>query len=154
MNKQSAGVHEFGTVLKPLIMALGLDVGKVPMTGTQDVTTSDMVNHQTHDHLKFEGIYSGNLQVKVLPKQNYVHTYTLIQYWSNLNLVSEVQYLELPEKSDSKISKNVKFDTWNNSTTATVFWGNGILTISLHYLQTTLALINDELLCLVLEILS
>ena len=33
MNKQSAGLHEFGTVLKPLIMALGLDVGKVSMTG-------------------------------------------------------------------------------------------------------------------------
>ena len=67
--------------------------------------------------------YSGNLQIKVLQKWNYVCKYTLIQYWSNLNLVSKLQYLELPEKSDSKF---VKFDTWNNSTTATVFWGNGI----------------------------
>ena len=65
--------------------------------------------------------------------------------------MSELQYLELPEKSDSKF---VKFDTWNNSTTATVFWGNGISTIALHYLQTVLALINDGLLCLVSEILS
>ena len=57
MNKQSAGLHEFGTVLKPLIMALGLDVGKVSMTGMYDVTNSKTVNHQTHDHLNFEGIY-------------------------------------------------------------------------------------------------
>ena len=50
MNKQSAVLHEFGTVLKPLIMALGLDVGKVSMTGMQDFTNSKMVNRQTHDH--------------------------------------------------------------------------------------------------------
>ena len=59
MNKQSAGLlHQFGTVLKPLIMPLGLDVGKVSMTGMQDVTNSKMVNHQTRDHLDFGGIYS------------------------------------------------------------------------------------------------
>ena len=40
-----------------------------------------------------------------------------------------------------------------NSTTATVFWGNGIPTIALHYLQTVLALTNDGLLCLVSDIL-
>ena len=39
-------------------MALGLDVGKVSMTGMYDVTNSKTVNHQTHDHLNFEGIYS------------------------------------------------------------------------------------------------
>ena len=41
-------------------MALGLDVGKVSMTGTYDVTNSNMVNHQTHDYLNVavEGIYS------------------------------------------------------------------------------------------------
>lgn len=41
----------------------------------------------------------------------------LIQYFQNLNLISEFQYLELPEKSNSKF---VKYDKWNNSTTATV----------------------------------
>ena len=39
-------------------MALGLDVGKVSMSGMEDVTKSKMVNHQTHDHLNVEGIYS------------------------------------------------------------------------------------------------
>ena len=68
-----------------------------------------------------------------------------------MNLVSEFQYLELPEISDSKF---VKFDTWNNSTAVTVFWGNRISTIALHYLQTVFALMNDGLLCLVSEILS
>ena len=38
MNINSTCLHELGSVLKPLIMALGLDVGKVSMTGTYDVT--------------------------------------------------------------------------------------------------------------------
>ena len=58
--------------------------------------------------------------------------------------MSELQYLELPEKSDFNC---VKFYTWKKSTTATVFWGNGMSIIALHYLQTVLALINDGLRC-------
>ena len=106
-------------------MALGLDVGKVSMTGIYDVTNSKMVNHQAHDYLTFEEIYS---TAQILRKSSSKgiakielciwYTYTPIQYWLNLNLVSELQYLELPEKSNSK---SVKFDTWNNSTIATVF---------------------------------
>ena len=56
MNTQSAGLHELGTVFKPVSMALGLDVGKVSMTGMYDVTNSKMVNHQKHDYLNCEGI--------------------------------------------------------------------------------------------------
>ena len=54
----------------------------------------------------------------VIAKVGLCEKYNLLnQYFSNLNLISELPYLELPEKS---ISKVVKFDTWNNSTTATV----------------------------------
>ena len=45
-------------------------------------------------------------------------TNTLIQYFQRLNLISELQYLEMPEKQSN--SKFVKYDKWNNLTTATV----------------------------------
>ena len=32
MNQDSTGLHELGSVLEPLIMAIGLDVGKVSVT--------------------------------------------------------------------------------------------------------------------------
>ena len=46
MNINSTCLHELGSVLKPLIMALGLDVGKgkVSMTGTYDVTNKIEMN--------------------------------------------------------------------------------------------------------------
>ena len=50
----------------------------------------------------------------------------------NFNKNSELQYLELPEKIDSEF---VRFDKWNNSTTATVSFGNGISTIPLHFIN-------------------
>ena len=47
MNINSACLHELGSALKPLIMALGLDVGKVAMTGTYDVTHLKIGKPQT-----------------------------------------------------------------------------------------------------------
>ena len=38
MNQISEGLRESGSVLKLFIMVLGLDVGKVSMTGMYDVT--------------------------------------------------------------------------------------------------------------------
>ena len=42
-----ACLHDLLSVLKPLIMALGLDVGKVFMTGTYDVTNLKIGKPQT-----------------------------------------------------------------------------------------------------------
>ena len=39
-------------------MVLGLDAGKVSMTGMYDVTSSNIGNHQTKDYLDSEEIYS------------------------------------------------------------------------------------------------
>ena len=47
MNINATCLHELGSVLKPLIMALGLDVGKVSMTGTYDVTNLKIGKPQT-----------------------------------------------------------------------------------------------------------
>ena len=78
------------------------------MTGMQDVTKLRIGNHQTQDYLNSEETYSiaqipRKSSSKGTAKKDYVQRDTIIQYFSNLNLVSELQYLELPEKSYSEI---------------------------------------------------
>ena len=84
MNINSTCLHE----LKPLIMALGLDVGRVSITGTYDVTNLKIgkLKHKILQIFKTDALllrYLGYVQVKVLQKQGYVEKNTLIQYFSN-----------------------------------------------------------------------
>ena len=58
MTEKPTGLDELGSVLKPLIMALRLAVGKVSMTGTYDVTNSNIEKHETQGCSNFEAVYS------------------------------------------------------------------------------------------------
>ena len=49
---------KIGSVLEPLIMAIGLDVGKVSMTNLYDVTNLKIGQHQIQDDVNSKGIYS------------------------------------------------------------------------------------------------
>ena len=78
--------------------------------------------HQTQVYLNIEEIYSTaqilrNSSRKGIAKIASCINLVIIQYFSNSNLVSELQDLELPEKKDSRL---VKFDTSHSSTIATV----------------------------------
>ena len=48
MNKKSTGLYKIGSVLKPLFVAIGLDVGEVSMTNLYDATNLKM------DSIKYE----------------------------------------------------------------------------------------------------
>ena len=98
-------------------MALGLDVGKVSMAGMYDVTNSTMGKQQTHDYVKFEGIYS-TAQILWGSSSKGIKN-PIIQYFSNLTVVSELQHLELPE--------NQILNLWNLI--------NGIVQLLLPYLS-------------------
>ena len=133
MNKKPLGLYKLGSVLKPLIMAIGRTIS---MTDMYDVTSLKLGTHQIHDYVNYEGIYS---TVHILSKASNkgiakvglsIGNFTIIQYFSDLNLVSELQDLELPEKSGSKF---VKFDKWNNLATAAVFYGCGISNTPLYH---------------------
>ena len=58
MNKNLKGLYKTGSALKPLIMAIGLDVGKVSMTNLYDVTNLKIGQHQIQDDVNSKGIYS------------------------------------------------------------------------------------------------
>ena len=55
MNKKPTGIHELGSVSKPLIMALGLGVGKVLLWQVcMMLPIKEYEKHQTQDCLKYE----------------------------------------------------------------------------------------------------
>ena len=58
MNKKSTGLYKIGSVLKPLILAIGLDVGEVSMTNLHGATNSKIGQHQIQDDVNSKGIYS------------------------------------------------------------------------------------------------
>ena len=96
------------------------------MTGMYDVSNLRISKHQAQDCLKFEWIYS---TVQILRKYSsegiakiglcLKRCYNSI--FSNLNLVSELEDLGLPEKTGSKC---MKFDKWNISNIVTISWGS------------------------------
>ena len=57
MNNKSTGLYKIGSVLKPLIMAIGLDVGEVSMTNLYDATNLKIGQHQIQDDVDYEGLY-------------------------------------------------------------------------------------------------
>ena len=57
MNKTCTGLYKIGSVLKPLIMAIGLDVGEVSMTNLYDATNLKIGQHQIQDNVNYEGLY-------------------------------------------------------------------------------------------------
>ena len=73
MNKKNLQVSKIGSVLKPLIMVIGLDVGEVSMTNLYDATNLKIGHHQIQDDVNYEGLYP-SAQIlskssnKVLPK--------------------------------------------------------------------------------------
>ena len=104
-------------------MAVGLEVDKVSMTGMCNVTHLKIRQHQTQNYVNYEEIHP-TAQIprksssRGIAKIGYcIKKDTIIQYFSNLNFVSELQDLELNEKSDPKFAK---FEKSNTSTTATV----------------------------------
>ena len=88
-------------------MAVRLDVGKISMT---DVTNLKLGKHQIQDCVNYEGIYStahilSKVSNKGIAKIGLSSLGKYAHYFSDLNLVSKLQELELPEKSGSKFVK-------------------------------------------------
>ena len=58
MNKNlSSFFYKIGSVLKPLIMVIGLDVGEASMTNLYDATNLKIGQHQLQDDVNYEGLY-------------------------------------------------------------------------------------------------
>ena len=58
MNKISTKLYELGSVLRQLMMVIGLDVGKVSATNMYDVACLKIGKHQVQGYVNSEGIYS------------------------------------------------------------------------------------------------
>ena len=57
MNKISTKLYELGSVLRQLMMVIGLDVGKVSATNMYDVACLKIGKHQVQGYVNYEGIY-------------------------------------------------------------------------------------------------
>jgi cell division protein FtsI (penicillin-binding protein 3) len=143
-NKNSMCSYQLGSIFKPIIVAMGLDTGKLDLYDLYDVTELKIGKDKFEDLTPSSGWYT---VAKILAKSSNkgiskialeIGQDTIKEYCKILGLFDTVPHLEIQEKAKPLYHRK----DWSNLDIINTSYGYGICLTPLHYVQAMIPLIN------------
>jgi cell division protein FtsI (penicillin-binding protein 3) len=143
-NRNALCSYQLGSIFKPIVVAIGLDMGKVDLCDLYDVTELQIGKQKFEDLTHSSGWYT---VAKILAKSSNkgiskialeIGQDTVRQYCKLLGFFDTVPHIEIPEKAKPIYHRQ----NWSNLDLINTSYGYGICLTPLHYVQAMIALIN------------
>ena len=143
-NRYSLGVYEFGSIMKALTMAIGIDADKAHLTDAYDLTSMRVANFNLNDYHKSVGfhtvpeifLHSSNIGMAQIVLETGKEDFK--KYVDRLGLTEKLA-IELPEKAHPLVPK---FDQWTDLSMTTMSYGYGMSFSPLHFMNAGVPVIN------------
>ena len=143
-NRYSLGVYEFGSIMKALTMAIGLDTDKVHLNDAYDLTSMRVANFNLQDYHKEVGwhsvpeifLHSSNIGMAQIVLETGKPDFK--KYIDRLGLTEKLA-IELPEKANPIVPK---YDKWTDLSMATMSYGYAMAFSPLHFVNAGIPVVN------------
>jgi cell division protein FtsI (penicillin-binding protein 3) len=143
-NRYSLGVYEFGSIMKVITLAMGLDSRKVNINDAYDLTAMQVSKFNIKDYHKEHGwhsvpeifIHSSNIGMAQIMLETGKET--LKHYIDALGMNKRLN-IEIPEKGIPLIPR---YESWTDLSLATMSYGYGMSISPLHFINATIPIVN------------
>lgn len=132
-NKASLGTYELGSVIYPLIIAIGLD------TQTIDVNNSYSIeDHSVNGFFNVYEIFNNTYNVGMVQIAKDIGQHNIKDYFKLLGLNKQLK-IELPERARPYYPIQLQ---WSDTILSTISYGYGISISPLHLVQAMIPVVN------------
>ena len=143
-NRYSLGVYEFGSIMKVLTLAIGLDTDKVHLNDAYDLTSMKVAKFNIQDYHKEVGfhsvpeifLHSSNIGMAQIVLETGKPDFK--KYIDRLGLTEKLP-IELPEKAFPLVPR---YDKWTDLSMATMSYGYAMSISPLHFMNAGLPVVN------------
>ncbi len=143
-NRYSLGVYEFGSIMKVLTMAIGLDDDKTHLNDAYDLTAMRVANFNLQDYHKEVGfhtvpeifLHSSNIGMAQIVLETGKADFK--KYVDRLGLTERLA-IELPERAYPLVPK---YDNWTDLSMTTMSYGYGMSFSPLHFVSAGIPVVN------------
>jgi len=143
-NRYSLGVYEFGSIMKVLTLAIGLDTDKVHLNDAYDLTSMKVAKFNIQDYHKEVGfhsvpeifLHSSNIGMAQIVLETGKPDFK--KYIDRLGLTEKLA-IEIPEKASPLVPK---YDKWTDLSMATMSYGYAMSISPLHFMNAGIPVVN------------
>ena len=143
-NRYSLGVYEFGSIMKAITLAIGLDTEKVHLTDAYDLTSMKVAKFNIQDYHKEVGwhsvpeifLHSSNIGMAQIVLETGKEDFK--KYIDRLGMTERLA-IELPEKATPLVPR---YDKWTDLSMATMSYGYAMSISPLHFMNAGLPVVN------------
>ncbi|QEK39704.1 peptidoglycan D,D-transpeptidase FtsI family protein [Candidatus Sneabacter namystus] len=145
LSKNSIGTYELGSIMKPIIMAIGFDTNTIGLHDVYDVTNLSVSKYKIQDYTQTSGnksiaqifAHSSNKGLGKIALE--IGQEKIQEYFQKLGLLDAISHVEISEHAKPILPPRSK---WSDITLTTVAYGYGISVTPLHYVQAMIPIIN------------